>query len=138
MKRFVMMWLGIVFCVLCSAGVARCQQDKPLTVPPKTEIKLDHPVDSGPAQLVFEKMKNAQLSFQVLQDQYAKQQADLQSQFAGYQAQLTAWTNEAKKANGLGDDVEYDPAQDKWFRTSKDTPAPAKSGPAKDVPPAKK
>ena len=65
----------------------------------------------------------------------------LQGNFNGYQAQITAWVDKTKKDNGLGDDVEYDPAQDKWFRLTKsaktpDKPAAPAHAPVADKPAA--
>jgi uncharacterized membrane protein len=115
MRRIVILTLVILVSLVV---VAQQPDAKHLTVPPRQEIKLERPADSTAAQLAFVKAKNIQLQFQILQKQIQEQQQTLQTDFNGYQAQLAAWVAQAKKNNHLGDDVQYDPEQDKWFKTT--------------------
>ena len=92
---------------------------QPLVVPAKQEVTLTVKADSTQVQLAYEKQKNLQLQSQILNEQYQKQVSDLQKQFGGYEATIQSWIAQTKKANGFGDDVQYDRDQDKWFKAEK-------------------
>jgi hypothetical protein len=111
----ILLGMTVFFAVACIAA-----QDKPLVIPPKSrDVVLEHPEDSASVQLAYEKEKNLQLSFQLMQKQVQEQQAAMQAQYATLEGQINDWIAKVKKENHLGDDVQYDREANKWVRVSK-------------------
>ena len=123
---------------LLLAGIAYAApvigQNKPLQVPP-TEVKLEKPVNSDKIQVVVQKQKNVSMQFQLFQQQVQQQTKNLQDQYNDYEKQISAWIEEVKKDNQLGDDVTYDRDTDKWVKVPKpaapEKPATPEKAPAK-------
>jgi hypothetical protein len=121
--------------LMVMVAVAFAQQPLVVQGNGKQEVKLTAQSDSARALLAYEKQKNLTLQYQMLQEQFQKQTAEMQKQFSDYEKDITAWIAATKKAEGFGDDVTYDRDQDKWYRSEQPKAAaqvhPATKSPAK-------
>lgn len=116
MKRIALLVLFASTAVFAQAPAVTPAKPAPVEVTPKTpdiQAKLDAQV----AETAQAKQQADNLQAQMMQSQMREAMAPIQNDFNAQEKVITDWITSVKKANGWSDDVSYDRAQKKWFRT---------------------